>query len=37
MAYITDWRFWLAVIVVSFVTHWVIGKFLGGSSGGTSA
>lgn len=34
MSYLKDWRFWLAVIVVAGVTHFVMNKV--GKGGSTS-
>jgi hypothetical protein len=32
MAYLTQWQFWLAVIAVAFVTHFVMNMIGGGKS-----
>lgn len=37
MEFLGNWKFWLAVFVVSFVTHWamtmILPKLSGGSGG----
>ena len=29
MSYVADWRFWLAVTVVTLVVHWAWSYFMG--------
>jgi hypothetical protein len=35
MEFLGNWKFWLAVIVVTFIAHWAMGMLLPKLSGGS--
>jgi hypothetical protein len=36
MEYLGNWKFWLAVVIVSFVAHWAMTRFMPAMGGKTS-